>query len=296
MPRPRALVCGHVTLDRYGAALLPGGSAYYAGHAYRALGASVTVCTAAGADFPRDALDGLDAQVAAAARTTSFENRYARDGRRSQWVGAVAPRLDPLAVPEPCRRPDVLHLAPVLGEVDLAAWRAVVRARLVGVGVQGCVRAVQPDGSVAQPRWEFEAGDLEGVDAACVGEDDLVGQGDLLDRLVAAVPVVAFTHGERGCEVIRHGRASAVGAYRTREVEPTGAGDVFAAGFLFALARGADPVDAARLGAAAASVVVEGRAGEALGRVGEAFARVGEVPVEPAQSGPGARAWRPPRR
>src|SRR5690606_24497023 len=105
------------------------------------------------------------------------------------------------------------------------------------------------------------------------------GQGDLLDRLVAAVPLVVFTHGERGCELIARGRTAArVGVFPTREVDPTGAGDAFAAGFLLALARGAEPVDAARLGAAAASIVIEGRAGEALPRAGEAWERVRRVP------------------
>jgi hypothetical protein len=280
MTPPRVLVCGHVTLDRYGDALLPGGSAYYAGHAYRALGARVRVATAARPDFPRQALAGLEAEIAPAPRTTSFENRYGADGHRSHSVSAIAPRLDASRLASPWRTTDLLHLAPVVGEVDLRAWLGAVSARLVGLGVQGCVRAVLPGGQVAQPRWEFDRADLAGVSAACLGEDDLEGQGDLLDRLAEAVPIVAFTHSGRGCDVIVHGSTRRLGVYRTREVEPTGAGDVFAAGFLLGLVRGDDPVEAARLGTAAASVVVEGRAGKTLGRVGEAYARLASVPVD----------------
>ncbi len=274
----RALVCGHVTLDRYGEALLPGGSAYYAGQAYRALGARARVVTAAGPDFPAIALAGLEAQVAPAARTTSFENRYGPDGRRSQRVTTVAPAVVPAALDPAWRSVEILHLAPILGEVDVRAWREAVRARVLGVGLQGLLRVVLPGGEVAQPRWELDPADLAGVDAVCLGEDDLTGQGDLLARLAAAVPLVAFTQAERGCEILDRGRTSRVGAFPARLVEPTGAGDVFAAGFFLGLARGATPVEAARLGAAAASIVVEGRAGEALGRVGEAYARLPEVP------------------
>jgi 1D-myo-inositol 3-kinase len=281
----RVLVCGHVTLDRYGDAVLPGGSAYYAGQAYRALGARVSVVSAAGPDFPPTALAGVEAQVAPSPRTTSFENRYAPDGARSQSVGAVAAPLDPAALVASWRAVDVLHLAPVVGEVGLRAWCGAVRARIVGVGLQGFVRVVLPGGEVSQPRWEFEPADLAAVDAVCVGEDDLAGQGDLLQRLVAAVPLVAFTQGERGCEIFERGRSRRVGVFRTRQVEPTGAGDVFAAGFLLGLARGDAPLDAARLGAAAASVVVEARAGEALGRIGEAYGRLSGVPFSPP-SGP----------
>jgi sugar/nucleoside kinase (ribokinase family) len=130
---------------------------------------------------------------------------------------------------------------------------------------------------VVQKRWAVDAAALRGVGAVAVGEEDLVDQGDLLDRLVAAVPIVAFTHGKRGCEVIVRGKTSRVGVFATSEVDPTGAGDTFAAGFFFGLARGDAPVDAARLGAAAASIVVEARGGESLARVGEAHARAARI-------------------
>ena len=110
-------------------------------------------------------------------------------------------------------------------------------------------------------------------------DDDVVGQGDLVARLSAAVPVVVFTHGAAGCEVIAGGRVRRVGIFPAAEVDPTGAGDVFTAGFLLGLARGEAPVDAARLGAAAGSIAVEGRGIDALHRVGEAEARAARVPV-----------------
>lgn len=279
IPAPAVLACGHVTLDRTGEARMPGGSAWYAGLAWRALGARVRVLTAAGPDFPAAALAGLEARVLAAPRTTAFENRYAPDGGRSQRVEAAAPPLDPAALPAAWRAADVLHLAPVLGEVDVRAFTAAVRARVVGLGVQGLVRAVLPGGEVAQPRWDPEPAALAGVDVAFAGEDDLRGQGDLVRRLAAAVRIVVLTRGVRGCEVISGGRTRRVGVSPAHEVDPTGAGDAFAAGFLFALARGDDPAEAARLGAAAGAIAVEARGGGALARIGEAHARARAVPV-----------------
>ena len=252
---------------------------YYAARTYLGLGARVRAATAAAADFPAAALAGLDAAVVQAPRTTTFVNAYRDDGAREQRVEAVALPVVAAPVPPEWLASDVLHLAPVLGEIDLPAWLAAARARFVGLGVQGWVRAVAPDGRVTQPRWEIAPSDLRGVDAACIGDDDVIGQGDLLDRLAAAVPVVAFTHGERGCELLLRGRTLRVGAYPTRAADPTGAGDAFAAGFFLALAEGAAPAAAARLGAAAASIVVEARAGEALSRVAEARVRAAHVPV-----------------
>lgn len=279
VPSPTVLLCGHVTLDRVGGALVPGGSATYAGLAWRALGARVRVLTAAGPDFPGDALEGLEVALEPAPRTTLFENRHGPDGARTQRVEAVAPRLVPGRLPAAWRAPDVLHLAPVLDELDVAAFLGAVRARRVGLQVQGLVRAARPDGTVLQPRRELDPSTLSRVDAAFVGEDDVRGQGDLVARLAAAVPVVVFTHGRDGCEVIAGGRRRRVGVFPVREADPTGAGDAFAAGFLCALARGDDPVQAARLGAAAASIAVEGVGTAALGRAGEAHARAAQVPV-----------------
>jgi 1D-myo-inositol 3-kinase len=286
--RPAALVCGHATLDRIGGALVPGGSVYYAAHALAALGAGVRVLTAASGDLPAAALradpaapGAIDAAIAAAPATTTFENAYGTDGRRRQRVLAAAPPLDPARLPAAWRDADLLFLAPVLGEVEPGAFVRAVRTRVVGLGVQGLVREVREDGAVVPRRWEPAAAALAGVTAAFLGEDEAAAQPDLAGRLAAAVPIVVLTLGARGCDVISGGHVRHVGTHPSREVDPTGAGDVFAAAFLLALARGARPVEAARHGAAAASIAVEGRGGEALHRVGEALERAARVPVDP---------------
>jgi sugar/nucleoside kinase (ribokinase family) len=276
---PSVVVCGHVTLDVVAGARLPGGPAWYAARALAALGATPRLLTAAAADFPREALAGIEAEILRSPATTVFANAYGPDGARTQRVLSEAPPLDPARLPPAWGAPDALLLAPVLGEIDVPAFAAAVGARLVGLGVQGLVREVRPGGAVVPRPWGFDPAALAGVDAAVLGEDDVRGQGDLVARLAAAVPVVVFTHGARGCDVLARGRATHVGVYPVREADPTGAGDVFAAALLLALARGDDPVAAARLGAAAASVVVEARGGDALARVGEAWARVRSVPA-----------------
>jgi sugar/nucleoside kinase (ribokinase family) len=279
--RASVVVCGHVTLDVMGEARVPGGPAWYAARALAGLGARPRLLTAAGPDFPREALAGIEVEVLPSPVTTVFVNAYGAGGARAQRVLSAAPPLDATRLPAAWRGPDVLHLAPVLGETDVRALADATRARLVGLGVQGLVRSLAPGGEVSPRPWDLDPAALAAVDAAVLGEDDVRGQPDLVGRLAAAVPLVVFTHGARGCEVIVRGRTRRVGIHPAREVDPTGAGDVFTAALLLALARGDDPVEAARLGAAAASIVVEGRGGEALPRTGEAWARAGRVPVEP---------------
>src|SRR3984893_1050592 len=66
------------------------------------------------------------------------------------------------------------------------------------------------------------------------------------------------TRSGRGCVVIAREETDAVPAYPVeRVVDATGAGDLFAAGFLVGVARGADYRTAARLGALAAAEVIQ---------------------------------------
>jgi adenosine kinase len=69
--------------------------------------------------------------------------------------------------------------------------------------------------------------------------------------------LAAITRSEKGCIVVSREATTAVPAVPVeRVVDATGAGDLFAAGFLFALTRGADDRTAARLGALAAAEVI----------------------------------------
>ena len=70
--------------------------------------------------------------------------------------------------------------------------------------------------------------------------------------------LAVVTRSEKGCVVLSKENAIAVPAAPIgKMVDATGAGDLFAAGFLFGLARGRDHQTAARLGAIAAAEVIQ---------------------------------------
>jgi sugar/nucleoside kinase (ribokinase family) len=79
-----------------------------------------------------------------------------------------------------------------------------------------------------------------------------------LTQLRSDIPLAAVTRGEKGCVVASKDGVIAVPAFPIHKiVDTTGAGDLFAAGFLFGLARGAGHEKAGRLGALAAAEVIQ---------------------------------------
>jgi hypothetical protein len=264
----RCLAVGAITRDRYGDAIAIGGSSYYAARVFMGLGAAPFV-------------------VANDAPEPVFVNEYAEGADRRQWIERGAAPILPDGLPAAWRDVDVMFLCPVLGEVPLAPWLGAVRARWTGMGLQGFLRAPEPavPGEVRRrvvpAAFEPEPALLARADAVFLSEEDLaLAPAGLLDALRASVRLVFLTRGEDGARIFTDAGARDVGVYRTAAVDPTGAGDSFAAACLLALASGADPVDAARLGAAAASIVVEGVAGACLPRIGEAKERAARVPAE----------------
>jgi adenosine kinase len=76
--------------------------------------------------------------------------------------------------------------------------------------------------------------------------------------LRADIGVAVVTRSEKGCLVVSPEGTEAVPAFPVeRVVDTTGAGDLFAAGFLSGLARGADDRTCGRLGAMAAAEVIQ---------------------------------------
>ncbi len=78
-----------------------------------------------------------------------------------------------------------------------------------------------------------------------------------LKALAARVGVAVVTRGEQGSVIVMGGEATSVAAAPVEKVvDTTGAGDQYAAGVLYGLARGLDPKVCGRLGALAAAEVI----------------------------------------
>ncbi len=292
----KTLTVGHITHDHYDEGFVAGGCAYYGAKVHARLSGATHLVAVVGDDFSCDAeVADLDATLTRRGQTTVFANYYPPGKPRVQLLEALAPPVTPDMAPAGWLNADLIHLAPVLGELDLLAWKKAVDDGLLAINIQGWIKGPGPEidtaaledfqhrganrvaHRVTQQRWEVTEDDFRGVDIACLSEEDVIDQPGLLDKLVRAVPIVAFTRGERGSTIYVDGEPTDVGVYAADTVDPTGAGDVFAASFTHRIAAGADPIDAARFAAACASIVVEDIGARALSRLGEAEGRAHEV-------------------
>jgi len=260
---PDFVAIGHVTLDRFGDATRPGGSALYAAVTAHRLGLSVGLLTSHGDDFPLEVIPPkIEVVSVPAEETTLFEHRQESSGRVSH-VRAVASPLTATDVPEDWRDASLTLLAPVVDEVD-PMIATLFTDGAVGAAAQGWVRHVKPDGLVVPRPWPSPERLLQSVQALFLSREDIRGQEASVVEWFQRMPVGVLTADRVGALLFVNGERYEVQPRQAREVDPTGAGDVFAATFLIQYQRDGDPWLAAAAAACAGSLAVEGEGWSAV--------------------------------
>jgi sugar/nucleoside kinase (ribokinase family) len=229
LPKIDYLTVGHVCHDLTPAGPVPGGTAMYSARVAQALGCRTAVLTSVGPGFDLGpVLPDIAFECVPAAQSTTFENVYTPAGRR-QTVHAVAKTMTAGDVPTAWQRASIVHLGPIVHEVDEGMIRLFSNS-LVGVTPQGWFRRWGADGRVSVGDWPGLAEVLPLAAAVIVSPEDLPHPG-LLDEIRDLASVVVLTQQAGGCKVFHRDEMREVPAPVVEEVNPTGAGDVFAAAF-----------------------------------------------------------------
>lgn len=283
--RPQFLVVGHTIQDLTSEGDSPswrlGGAASFASVLARNLGLRAAVLTSAAPDLPlEELLPGIEIKTVPSRRTTQMRNVYS-EGPRSQFVPQRAAPLAVEHVPADWRQMSIVFLSPVIGEVDESLAR-LFHGSLLGIGAQGWLRRVGRDGRVhpIMPADFHAHGMLRYARALFLSDED-IPSGESPPALTYwsdLVQIVAFTRGDGGADVCVRGNWRHIDAFPARAVEPTGAGDVFAAAFLIRLWESGDVWKATRFAACAASFAVEGEGITAVPNREQIEARLKEYP------------------
>ena len=277
MTTPDFLVIGHAVRDVVPGGWRLGGTVTFAAVQAHRLGLRVGVVTRAGADLDLQAeLPFAEVVQAPSPQTTSFENLY-HDGHRHQHVRAQAARIERGDVPEAWRSTPIVLLGPVFGELEPGFGTLFGDGSLVGVSAQGWLRSKDAEGRVRHTPWDGPPF-WSGCGVLFVSDEDLADGRNELAAWAAGVPVVAMTESWKGARIYSNGRWRRMDAFPETEVDPTGAGDTFATGFLIRLHETGNVDEAARFGAAAASLSVSGIGAAAMPARSEVEARLRQYP------------------
>lgn len=259
----RALVVGHYCHDlirlhagREVESL--GGSVSYVTNILDALGLHSTVISKVGCDFSyASATASHPPTVVHPAKTTRF---YADFTAGSDRVLRVLSACDPIQPSDIRSDPTDYAIGLVVGvarEILPETLRRMVKvSKLVMVDIQALIRTVDPvDGTVGLRKlcetdfYDF----LEEISflKASTLEAAYVDVEEARQRTC-----VIITEGKNGCRVYERDREFHVPAFPAQEIDPTGAGDSFLAGFSAGMMRGLSVEDAVLVGNYFGSVTV----------------------------------------
>lgn len=254
---PDFLVVGHITKDVQAEGYSIGGTVTYSALTARNLGWRAAILTAAGPDLDaQELLRGVMTVRLPSPATTTFQNLYP-DGHRVQYLRAVAEPIPTSAVPPAWRKTPVVHLGPLARELTPNLARVFAGA-LIGVTPQGWMRQWDGTGRVSPKDWESAAEVLSVADVLIYSDEDVAHAPELIEVYAGLARIMVVTRSAQGADLYYQGRRRHFPAFLpAADVDPTGAGDVFAAAFLLKLHETDDPEFATHFANCVASFCVE---------------------------------------
>ncbi len=256
--KPTYLCIGHCCHDLFNKNNILGGTTSYASIAAHKLGATSAVLTSVGADFEfHDVFknQNIPFQYKKADKTTVFENIYEENGKRTQYLHARAAILFPQDVPKKWLKTPIVQFCMIADEVDFSLLKFFPNS-LKGATIQGWLRQWDSTGKISPKAMDWAQ--LSPLDVVIMSDADIAGFESALPAIVSAVKIVVLTQGAYGATVFQNTKPTHFPSYPIKEVDATGAGDVFAAAFLIKYGETQDVSLATAYAHTAASFVVEG--------------------------------------
>jgi hypothetical protein len=245
------LVIGHIAHDLTPDGPRLGGTVAYSALTARALGLHVGIVTASGPETSLEALNGIPIINVESPTSTTFENIYTEHGR-VQYLRAQATRINFTNVPEAWQRASIIHLGPIASEMDVILPEGFSPA-LLGLTPQGWMRKWDSECRVSRTEWIDADSALVRAGAVVISREDVDGDDELIEHMAHQTPILAVTEDAAGAVLYWNGDRRRFRAPEVKEVDATGAGDVFAAAFFIRLFTTRDPWESTRFATLLAS-------------------------------------------
>jgi len=251
-------VCvGHCCHDKLDEKYILGGTCSYAAIVAKKLGQQSAVLTSVGKDFLfKKVFADLDIPFynKHAEKTTVFQNKYYK-GFRTQHMFSRAQEIVKSDIPNNLCQPDILHLCLIANELDFKIIKEF-EAQLVGAAIQGALRTWDKDGLISYKEMDWKR--LKNVDIVILSEEDIEGRKKILSKIAKYVDQVVLTKAEKGAHIFYRGGEYHFPSYNVKEVDATGAGDVFATAYLIKYNETKSIEEACIYAHCTASFIVEG--------------------------------------
>jgi hypothetical protein len=223
------LLIGHVTQDVVPGGFMLGGTVSYSALTVAALELRVGIITAAPPEIDLSALAGFPLLRIACAEATTFENIQTPQGR-IQYLHKRAPTLTAEMIPPEWQQAAIVHFAPVAYEIDVSLVELYAN-QFKCITPQGCMRMADENKQVHYRDWADAAALLPRMEAAVLSVEDIQYDEERIQRLHGLARILAVTEGKQGARVYWNGDVRPFPAPMVSVVDPTGAGDIFAAVF-----------------------------------------------------------------
>ena len=165
-------------------------------------------------------------------QTTTFKNVYTSEGRL-QTLRFVAENLSSEYILESWRRAPIVHLGPIAREVDPNIARLFSNS-MVCMTPQGWYRQWDGEGRVSAADWP-DADEIFPFASVVVISMEDIPDSETLTQICRLSPLVVLTRQSSGCTVYLRNEIRDFPAPSVKEVNPTGAGDIFATAFFIRL-------------------------------------------------------------
>jgi sugar/nucleoside kinase (ribokinase family) len=260
------LLIGHITRDLLTSdprgPYRVGGTVSFAAVTALRLGRRPTIITRAGPELDLSELPPqIDLHILPSSVTTTFANIYTANGR-IQFCFTPAPPITVDDIPVAYHRPRAVLLGPLVNEIgpDIAAlFRSPTQ---VVAGPQGWMRRWDETGRVFSKPWDTANEILPYLNVLVLSQEDIDFDLARLDPFFDYIAMIVLTEYRDGSTLYLRNTEHNISKIKipprpAKEVDPTGAGDIFATAFMIRLQETNDPIQAARFANVTASYGVE---------------------------------------
>lgn len=253
------LTCiGHACHDLHKEVVKLGGTVSYASIFGSILGAQTQVITAFGDNFQfinvfKDA--GIELHNLPSDSTTCFQNTQGIHGREQILFSRASTITHEFVSKCQIHEKGIVHLGPIANEVA-PSIASLFPNCTVGFSIQGWLRRWKDNGLVYTESRDWKL--LKDVQIVFASEEDINFDLNIATEIASHVSIFIVTKGNNGAEVYCQNEVSFFPSFPVKEAGTTGAGDVFALGFLWSFHHSGDISKASIFAHSLASLLVEG--------------------------------------